>query len=54
MDLLMDHINGHPEQYGVHLRYATIGEYFEALHDVDHTWDVKDDGDFLPYSAGII
>ena len=32
MDALVAHLNGHQDVYGVKVRYATLAEYFSALH----------------------
>ena len=54
MDKVVNYVNNHSAEYGVKLRYATVGEYFQALHNTNHTWDLKTDGDFLPYSSGTL
>ncbi|XP_077992129.1 epididymis-specific alpha-mannosidase-like [Glandiceps talaboti] len=51
MDPLMDYINQHSAEYGVTVQYATVGEYFQAVHNTNTTWDIKKSGDFLPYSS---
>ncbi|XP_058403612.1 epididymis-specific alpha-mannosidase [Diceros bicornis minor] len=49
MDLLLDYINNHA--FGVSVEYATLGDYFRALHALNVTWPVHDHRDFLPYSS---
>ncbi|XP_006813523.1 epididymis-specific alpha-mannosidase-like, partial [Saccoglossus kowalevskii] len=51
MDPLLDYINQHSDEYGVRVQYATVGEYFKAVHDTNSTWMVKKSGDFIPYSS---
>ncbi|KAJ1214027.1 hypothetical protein NDU88_001655 [Pleurodeles waltl] len=51
MDLLLDYINEHAEEYGVTVQYATLSDYFLALSRENLTWDVRNDQDFLPYST---
>uniref|UniRef100_A0A3Q2Y4Q0 Alpha-mannosidase n=1 Tax=Hippocampus comes TaxID=109280 RepID=A0A3Q2Y4Q0_HIPCM len=36
---------------GVTVRYATLAEYFRAVHDADLVWEVRGSEDFLPYST---
>ncbi|XP_033119415.1 epididymis-specific alpha-mannosidase-like isoform X2 [Anneissia japonica] len=52
MDKLLAYIQEASTDYGVSVKYATLGEYFEALHATNVSWDVKSDGDFVPYSSG--
>nr|XP_054409161.1 epididymis-specific alpha-mannosidase isoform X3 [Pongo abelii] len=51
MDPLLDHINSHAAELGVSVQYATLGDYFRALHTLNVTWRVRDHHDFLPYST---
>lgn len=51
MDPLMDYINKNSKQFGVTVQYATLSEYFEAVHRSNLTWDVRGSQDFLPYST---
>ncbi|XP_004847379.1 epididymis-specific alpha-mannosidase isoform X2 [Heterocephalus glaber] len=51
MDPLLDHINSHAAQLGVMVEYATLGDYFRALHEFNATWGVRDHHDFLPYAS---
>ncbi|KPP68149.1 Epididymis-specific alpha-mannosidase precursor-like [Scleropages formosus] len=51
MDPLLDYINLHSEQFGVTVHYSTLSEYFQAIHQSGHTWEVRGSQDFLPYSA---
>lgn len=52
MDVLVDYINKHSDRFGVTVQYATISEYFQAVHQSNLTWEVREDQDFLPYSTG--
>ncbi|XP_023555526.1 epididymis-specific alpha-mannosidase isoform X2 [Octodon degus] len=51
MDPLLDYINSHTAELGVTVEYATLGEYFHALHALNVTWDIRDHHDFLPYAS---
>ncbi|XP_074085923.1 epididymis-specific alpha-mannosidase isoform X2 [Macrotis lagotis] len=51
MDPLLAYINNHSEEFGVTVEYATLGDYFRAIHDRDITWSVRNQRDFLPYST---
>ncbi|XP_010640224.2 epididymis-specific alpha-mannosidase [Fukomys damarensis] len=51
MDLLLEHINSRAAQLGVMLEYATLGDYFHALHQLNSTWGIRDHRDFLPYAS---
>ncbi|XP_063578649.1 epididymis-specific alpha-mannosidase isoform X2 [Pongo abelii] len=51
MDPLLDHINSHAAELGVSVQYATLSDYFRALHTLNITWRVRDHHDFLPYST---
>uniref|UniRef100_A0A8C6QNE0 Alpha-mannosidase n=1 Tax=Nannospalax galili TaxID=1026970 RepID=A0A8C6QNE0_NANGA len=51
MDPLLDYINSHSSQFGVLVQYATLDDYFRALHSLNITWHVRDHHDFLPYSS---
>ncbi|XP_074131165.1 epididymis-specific alpha-mannosidase isoform X3 [Sminthopsis crassicaudata] len=52
MDPLLAYINNHSEEFGVTVEYATVGDYFRAIHDRDVTWSIRNQQDFLPYSTG--
>ena len=52
MDVLVDYINQHSDKFGVTVQYATLSEYFQAVHQSNLTWEVRGDQDFLPYSTG--
>ncbi|XP_053314235.1 epididymis-specific alpha-mannosidase [Spea bombifrons] len=52
MDLLLDYINNHTE-FGVNVRYATLGDYFHSVYNRNFTWDVRHNQDFLPYSSDL-
>uniref|UniRef100_A0A8C5B743 Alpha-mannosidase n=1 Tax=Gadus morhua TaxID=8049 RepID=A0A8C5B743_GADMO len=51
MDPLMDYINHHSQELGVTVQYATLREYFHAVHQSGLSWDVRGNEDFLPYST---
>ncbi|XP_017291614.1 epididymis-specific alpha-mannosidase [Kryptolebias marmoratus] len=51
MDPLMKYINQNSKEFGVTVRYATLGEYFQSVHQTNLTWDVRGSEDFLPYST---
>lgn len=53
MDPLLEYINNRTAQYGVSVRYATLRDYFQALHAFNMTWATHDHRDFLPYSSGM-
>ncbi|MXQ99690.1 hypothetical protein E5288_WYG020328 [Bos mutus] len=50
MDILMDYINSHTSEFGFSVEYATLGDYFWAVHSDQVAWQVRDHRDFLPYS----
>lgn len=52
MDLLLGNINKHSSKLGVTVEYATLGDYFRAVHAHNVTWKVRHHQDFLPYSSG--
>ncbi|XP_051894984.1 epididymis-specific alpha-mannosidase isoform X2 [Pristis pectinata] len=51
MDPLMDYVNQHRDEFGVTVQYATLSEYFQAVHNANLTWDIRGSRDFLPYSS---
>ncbi|XP_069925663.1 epididymis-specific alpha-mannosidase isoform X3 [Oryctolagus cuniculus] len=51
MDPLLGHINSRAAELGVTVQYATLADYFQALHALNVTWRVRDHHDFLPYSS---
>ncbi|XP_036618743.1 epididymis-specific alpha-mannosidase [Trichosurus vulpecula] len=51
MDPLLAYINDHSEEFGVTVEYATVGDYFRAIHDQNVTWSIRNQQDFLPYST---
>ncbi|XP_010581789.1 PREDICTED: epididymis-specific alpha-mannosidase isoform X2 [Haliaeetus leucocephalus] len=51
MDLLLDYINKHSDEFGVTVQYATVGDYFQAIYSRNLTWEIRDSQDFLPYST---
>lgn len=52
MDILMDYINSHTLEFNLSMEYATLGDYFRAVHSDQVAWQVRDHHDFLPYSSG--
>lgn len=48
-DKLIDYINARSETYGLTIRYATLNEYFEAVHQENIEWPVYEN-DFFPYA----
>ncbi|MED6292897.1 hypothetical protein CHARACLAT_005315 [Characodon lateralis] len=51
MDPLMTYINQNSKELGVTVQYATLGEYFQSIHQSNLTWDIRGSKDFLPYST---
>ncbi|KAM9837002.1 epididymis-specific alpha-mannosidase [Aulostomus maculatus] len=51
MDPLMSYINQNSKEFGVTVQYATLSEYFQAVHQSDLVWPVRGSEDFLPYST---
>ncbi|CAL8241601.1 unnamed protein product [Merluccius merluccius] len=51
MDPLLDYINQNTKEFGVTVEYATLSEYFQAVHQSELSWDVRGSEDFLPYST---
>ncbi|XP_030018806.1 epididymis-specific alpha-mannosidase-like [Sphaeramia orbicularis] len=51
MDPLMNYINQNSAELGVTVQYATLSQYFQAVHQSDLLWDVRGNQDFLPYST---
>lgn len=48
----VDHHNGRLQRYaGVKLQYASLSDYFNAVHATNQSWPVRGSGDFLPYST---
>lgn len=52
MDPLMKYINHNSQEFGVTVQYATLSEYFQAVHQSDLVWEQRGSEDFLPYSTG--
>ncbi|KAI4542711.1 hypothetical protein MG293_006837 [Ovis ammon polii] len=50
MDIVMDYINSHSLEFNLSVEYATLGDYFLAVHSDQVSWQVRDHRDFLPYS----
>jgi len=48
MDKLINYINAN-SSYGVHMKWATLSEYFDAVSQVPTTWP-EYTGDFFPYN----
>ncbi|KAM8880832.1 epididymis-specific alpha-mannosidase [Synchiropus picturatus] len=51
MDPLMNYINQNSKDFGLTVQYATLSEYFKAVHQSDLVWDIRGSEDFLPYST---
>lgn len=51
MDVLVNYINTNSDKYGVAVQYATLKDYFQAVHQTNLSWDVRGSQDFLPYST---
>uniref|UniRef100_A0A4W2D2S1 Alpha-mannosidase n=1 Tax=Bos indicus x Bos taurus TaxID=30522 RepID=A0A4W2D2S1_BOBOX len=51
MDIVMDYINSEASEFGFSVEYATLGDYFRAVHSDQVAWQVRDHRDFLPYSS---
>lgn len=51
MDVLVNYIKTNSDKYGVAVQYATLGDYFQAVHQTNLSWDVRGSKDFLPYST---
>ena len=52
MDRVMEEVNKFTEKHGISMEYATLGNYFRAVHAHQLSWKVRDHRDFLPYSSG--
>ena len=52
MDRVMEEVNKFTYQHGISVQYATLGNYFQAVHAHQLSWKVRDHQDFLPYSSG--
>lgn len=52
MDLLVNYIQKNASQLKISVEYATLEEYFRALHALNITWKTRGHQDFLPYSSG--
>ncbi|XP_022080688.1 epididymis-specific alpha-mannosidase-like isoform X2 [Acanthaster planci] len=51
MDKLVAYINQNAKSLGVQVQYATLGEYFQAVHQTNLSWALKQEGDYLSYSS---
>lgn len=49
MDMLMEYINANEDKFGIHMRYATVGQYFDAVKATNTDWPMYE-GDFFPYA----
>ena len=52
MDRVMEEVNKFTYQHGISVQYATLRNYFQAVHAHQLSWKVRDHQDFLPYSSG--
>ena len=48
MDKLIAYINEHSTELGIRAQYSTLSDYFEAVHNTNTTWTVRE-FDFFPY-----
>lgn len=53
MDIVLDSINAYKSELGISVEYATLDNYFSALHSTNVSWRVHEHRDFLPYSSGM-
>ncbi|KAJ1061002.1 hypothetical protein K5549_002289 [Capra hircus] len=53
MDRVMEEVNKFTYQHGISVQYATLGNYFQAVHAHQLSWKVRDHQDFLPYSSDL-
>jgi hypothetical protein len=53
-DRLLAEINGNLTKYGMTFKYATVEEYFSAIHATGTQWPVRGHKDFFPlaYNTG--
>ncbi|XP_043303904.1 epididymis-specific alpha-mannosidase-like [Cervus canadensis] len=51
MDIIMEYINNNTSEFNFSMEYATLGDYFRAVHSDQVAWQVRDHHDFLPYSS---
>ncbi|XP_006893736.1 PREDICTED: epididymis-specific alpha-mannosidase [Elephantulus edwardii] len=51
MDVVLDRVNNRSAELGISVQYATLADYFSALHDLNATWGWRGPQDFLPYSS---
>ncbi|KAM6221799.1 epididymis-specific alpha-mannosidase [Rhynchocyon petersi] len=51
MDAVLDRVNSRTAELGVSVQYATLADYFSALHALNATWNLRGPQDFLPYSS---
>ena len=48
MDKLIEYINNHSQELGIRAQYSTLSDYFDAVHNTNQTWTVRE-FDFFPY-----
>uniref|UniRef100_A0A452VDV2 Alpha-mannosidase n=1 Tax=Ursus maritimus TaxID=29073 RepID=A0A452VDV2_URSMA len=53
MDIVLDSINAYKSELGISVEYATLDNYFSALHSTNVSWRVHEHRDFLPYSSDL-
>uniref|UniRef100_A0A8B9WNI0 Alpha-mannosidase n=1 Tax=Bos mutus grunniens TaxID=30521 RepID=A0A8B9WNI0_BOSMU len=53
MDRVMEEVNKFTDKHGIRMKYASLGNYFRAVHAHRLSWKVRDHQDFLPYSSEI-
>nr|CAI9707516.1 unnamed protein product [Rangifer tarandus platyrhynchus] len=51
MDIIMEHVNNNTSEFSFSMEYATLGDYFRAVHSDQVAWQVRGHHDFLPYSS---
>ncbi|CAN0481946.1 unnamed protein product [Rangifer tarandus platyrhynchus] len=51
MDIIMEHVNNNTSEFNFSMEYATLGDYFRAVHSDQVAWQVRGHHDFLPYSS---
>ncbi|KAB0354566.1 hypothetical protein FD755_023104 [Muntiacus reevesi] len=51
MDIIMEYVNNNTSEFSFSIEYATLGDYFRAVHSDQVSWQVRDHHDFLPYSS---
>ncbi|KAM7224827.1 hypothetical protein CapIbe_024088, partial [Capra ibex] len=51
MDIIMEYVNSKASELSLSMKYATLSDYFRAVHSDQVSWQVRDHRDFLPYSS---